>query len=304
MTFTFQLPRNCLKRRSFSTNSGNGSSACETLIIAGSFISIHPLSPKPNNSQKHFCSLIVISPVVTRQTKFESYKKRLIIVGRGKIMALGINTSKFKFIGGDVSLDFVNTVNGRISSPNKKGGRDYYDAFVSDKLNNYADLLAWSLKAGLIKEGEAENFLQVVKDDEQAANTIYKRALNLRESTYRLFKSSIEGWQPEVDDLEKLNRELSIARRHQKLSAAKNSFAFKWLNRNGSLDLMLWQISESAVHLLINGDFTRICRCENDVCNWLFIDTSRNRSRQWCVMKDCGNVAKVRRFRAKQQAEQ
>ncbi|MBA3694513.1 MAG: CGNR zinc finger domain-containing protein, partial [Acidobacteria bacterium] len=30
-------------------------------------------------------------------------------------------------------------------------------------------------------------------------------------------------------------------------------------------------------------------------------DTSRNRTRQWCDMKDCGNLAKVRRFRAKQQ---
>jgi predicted RNA-binding Zn ribbon-like protein len=218
-------------------------------------------------------------------------------------MPLDINTNKFKFIGGNISLDFVNTVNGRISNPNKKSGHDYYDAFPSDKLENYADLVGWSLKAGLINESQAKKLLQAAEADSPAANAVLKRALNLRESIYRLFKSVMEGWQPESGDLEKLNRELSIARRHQSLSTANKVFIFEWINRAEALDAMLWQISESATDLLINGDLTRIRRCVNDVCNWLFLDTSRNRTRQWCVMKDCGNLAKVRRFRAKQQAE-
>lgn len=219
-------------------------------------------------------------------------------------MSLDINTNKFKFIGGDLSLDFVNTVNGRISNPNKKSGRDYYDAFPSDKLENYADLIVWSLKAGLFDEKEAKKLLRIAEDKPQAANAVLKRAVNLRESIYRLFKSVTEGWQPDAEDVEKLNRELSLARRHQKLSAAENGFVFEWIDRADALDRMLWQISESAANLLINGDLTRIRRCVNDVCNWLFLDTSRNRTRQWCVMNDCGNVAKVRRFRAKHQAEQ
>ncbi len=219
-------------------------------------------------------------------------------------MPLVINTNKFKFIGGNVSLDFVNTVNGRVSSPDKKNGRDYYDAFPSDKLENYADLMAWSLKAKWVDEKEAKKLLQIAEDKPQAAEAVFKRALNLRESVYRLFKSVVEGWKSEAEDLEKLNRELSLARRHQKLSAAENGFVFEWIGSAEALDAMLWQISDSATDLLINGDLTRIRRCVNDVCNWLFLDTSRNRSRQWCVMNDCGNVSKVRRFRAKQQAEQ
>jgi predicted RNA-binding Zn ribbon-like protein len=219
-------------------------------------------------------------------------------------MPLDINTNKFKLIGGNISLDFVNTVNGRISNPNKKSGRDYYDAFPSDKLENYADLIGWSLKAGLVDESEAKKLLEAAEDDSRAASAVLKRAVNLRESIYRLFKSVVEGWQPEVEDLEKLNRELSFARRHQRLSTAKNGFVFEWINHAEALDKMLWRISESAADLLINGDLTRIRRCVNDVCNWLYLDTSRNRTRQWCVMKDCGNVAKVRRFRAKQRSEQ
>jgi predicted RNA-binding Zn ribbon-like protein len=219
-------------------------------------------------------------------------------------MPLDTNTNKFKLIGGDASLDFVNTVNGRTSNPHKKNGRDYYDAYPSDKLENYADLVGWSLKAGLISESEAEKLLRVSKGEPQKANTVLKRAVNLREGIYRLFKSVVEGWQPETEDLEKLNRELSIARRHQKLSAVKKRFVFEWIDLTEALDTMLWQISESAANLLVNGDLTRLRRCGNDVCNWLFLDTSRNRSRQWCVMDDCGNVAKVRRFRAKRRAEQ
>jgi predicted RNA-binding Zn ribbon-like protein len=218
-------------------------------------------------------------------------------------MPLDINTNKFKLIGGNISLDFVNTVNGRTSRPNKKSGRDYYDAFPSDKLENYADLIGWSLKAGLIKESRAKKLLQLAEADSAAASAVLKRALNLRESIYRLFKSAMEGWQPEAEDLEKLNRELSIARRRQRLSTADKAFVFEWINAAEALDAMLWQISESATALLINGDLTRIRRCANDVCNWLFLDTSRNRTRQWCVMKDCGNLAKVRRFRAKNRAE-
>ena len=215
-------------------------------------------------------------------------------------MPLDINTNKFKFIGGDVSLDFVNTVNGRISNPNKKSGRDYYDAFPSDKLENYADLIAWGLKVGLFEEKEAKKLLQIKEDKPQVGDAVFKRALNLRESVYRLLKSVIEGWQPEEKDLKELNRELNLARRHQRLSADENGFVFEWSDRSESLDRMLWQISESAAELLINGDLTRIRRCANDLCNWLFLDISRNRTRQWCIMKDCGNVAKVRRFRAKQ----
>ncbi|HSG18327.1 MAG TPA: CGNR zinc finger domain-containing protein, partial [Anaerolineae bacterium] len=30
---------------------------------------------------------------------------------------------------------------------------------------------------------------------------------------------------------------------------------------------------------------------------YLFIDTSRNRSRRWCSMESCGNRAKVRQHR-------
>jgi hypothetical protein len=42
-------------------------------------------------------------------------------------------------------------------------------------------------------------------------------------------------------------------------------------------------------------------RCNNPACRWLFVDRSRNRTRQWCEMGMCGNRAKVARFKRRRQ---
>jgi CGNR zinc finger protein len=41
----------------------------------------------------------------------------------------------------------------------------------------------------------------------------------------------------------------------------------------------------------------RVKLCDNQHCRWLFIDHSKNRSRQWCESASCGNRQRVRRFR-------
>jgi len=69
-----------------------------------------------------------------------------------------------------------------------------------------------------------------------------------------------------------------------------------------ALDRMLWPIAQSAAEFLNAGDFSRLRECGGEECGWLFEDTSRNRSRQWCHMQDCGNLAKVRRFRTRLQS--
>ncbi len=214
-------------------------------------------------------------------------------------MTLNLNADKFKLVGGDVSFDFVNTVGARISNPHKKYERDYLDFYRTDKFENYRDLLAWSAKAGLIDQSPAKGLSELAEKEPREAEKVLRRARFLRESIYRLFKSVIEGWQPDDGDLERLNRELSIARRYQRLAGGKGKFVFEWIERETALDQMLWQVAESAAETLSTADLTRIRQCESGACNWLFLDTSRNRSRQWCDMKDCGNLAKVRRFRQK-----
>ncbi len=41
----------------------------------------------------------------------------------------------------------------------------------------------------------------------------------------------------------------------------------------------------------------RFKACRGDDCRWVFIDGSRNTSRRWCDMANCGNRAKIATFR-------
>jgi predicted RNA-binding Zn ribbon-like protein len=52
-----------------------------------------------------------------------------------------------------------------------------------------------------------------------------------------------------------------------------------------------------ALDLLRSGPLERLKACEG--CPWLFLDTSRNRSRRWCTMDDCGSRSKMRAYRAR-----
>jgi predicted RNA-binding Zn ribbon-like protein len=41
----------------------------------------------------------------------------------------------------------------------------------------------------------------------------------------------------------------------------------------------------------------RFKACRGDDCRWVFLDGSRNTSRRWCDMANCGNRAKIATFR-------
>jgi predicted RNA-binding Zn ribbon-like protein len=47
------------------------------------------------------------------------------------------------------------------------------------------------------------------------------------------------------------------------------------------------------------GVWPRLKICPADDCQWAFVDSSRNRSRQWCSMDVCGNRSKTRRYRSR-----
>lgn len=214
-------------------------------------------------------------------------------------MTENLKTREFKLIGGDPSLDFVNTVGRRKSGLSKKGVRDYREVFESERLLDYGDLVEWSRQRKLLHGGEAKRLLAVAGKNPQQAEKVRRRGLILRETVYRLFKAVVEGWHPEASDLEKLNLELSIANKHETINYDGDGFGWKWSIGDESLDYMLWRVAQSAAELLTSGDLTRVRQCGGENCGWMFLDMSRNRSRQWCDMKDCGNLAKVRRFRQK-----
>lgn len=48
-----------------------------------------------------------------------------------------------------------------------------------------------------------------------------------------------------------------------------------------------------------HGAWPRLKACTDEGCQWAFYDTTRNRSRTWCSMEECGNREKTRRYRAR-----
>ena len=65
-------------------------------------------------------------------------------------------------------------------------------------------------------------------------------------------------------------------------------------------DAYLATIVATALRAMADGEWSRVKACQNDVCRWLFIDRSRNRSRTWCTMAVCGSRMKSRTYRARQ----
>lgn len=44
------------------------------------------------------------------------------------------------------------------------------------------------------------------------------------------------------------------------------------------------------------AELSRLKKCANPNCSHLFYDVSRNKTRNWCSMKSCGNIMKAREF--------
>ena len=59
-------------------------------------------------------------------------------------------------------------------------------------------------------------------------------------------------------------------------------------------------LAYAAWDLLTSGPLNRVKRCP--ACPWLYLDQSKNGSRRWCTMEDCGKAVKMRRYVAKRAA--
>ncbi len=192
-------------------------------------------------------------------------------------------------LGGKVCLDFSNTLDWHAS------------AHPVESLFNYADLVTWSRHAGIVNPRAAQKLLDQAASEPATAAKVYDRAVALREATFRIFSAVAKGARPRAEDLAKLNQELSRALAHAAVVDSADGFVWDWKSAPGALDSVLWPIARSAAGLLTSPALDRVRECADTVdgCGWLFIDTSRNRSRQWCDMKSCGNRAKARRFQAR-----
>ena len=189
----------------------------------------------------------------------------------------------FERVGGRTCLDFVNTASQRRAGPFK------------DNLNSYEDLLSWGLQMEELSEPEADRLRALAAADAAGADAVLARARALREAIYRVFTARAAGEALPTSDLERISEENARAGVNRLLTPAGiGRCSFEWRGTD-ALDRPLWPVAVSAVNLAASDAAERVKECATDNCTWLFLDASKNRSRKWCEMAECGNRAKARR---------
>jgi predicted RNA-binding Zn ribbon-like protein len=211
-------------------------------------------------------------------------------------------------LGGVHCLDFANTIEPRGGPPPLALPPGYH---LRDELSGYEDLVAWAVHKGTLDAAAAKTMLNAADKDPHGAHVILSRAHMLRDAIYRACWLVAQGESPARDDLSVIMREYADATAHASLVVSGTTIDWDWPERGASLARPLWPVARSAVDLLSSGDRERIKVCPGPgrppvACAWLFYDTTKNGSRRWCSMADCGAVTKAKlqteRRRAKRAA--
>jgi predicted RNA-binding Zn ribbon-like protein len=210
--------------------------------------------------------------------------------------AAGSPAGRMKLVGGDPAIDFVNTVGGRVSAG---AGRT---RVRGDKLASYSDLVAFAVHRGLVDDALGRELLRRGGARPREARRALARALGFREALHRTVRALAEAKRPAAADLEVVNAEVLDARSRESLASRGGRVGWEWREPAAALESPLWPVARAAAALLASDETRRVRECDGEGCGWLFLDRSRGRRRRWCTMEDCGNLAKVRRFRRRRAA--
>jgi predicted RNA-binding Zn ribbon-like protein len=192
-----------------------------------------------------------------------------------------------KYVGGDPSLDLVNTV-------------DWTGAGLKDeRLPDYAHLTRWAEGAGVLPREGAQRLRRLAARDPRAAMAALHKAWRLREVLRRLFVG-IAADPPREDAAAAVEfaallrgalQELRLERRGKGTARHAWTFPASGTTLDGFLSPVLW----SAARLLASTDAEQLRECAGPDCGWIFVDRSRNGLRRWCEMQTCGTLEKTRR---------
>jgi predicted RNA-binding Zn ribbon-like protein len=189
--------------------------------------------------------------------------------------------------GGALALDFANTIGGTHVRP------------THDHLRSYGDIARFAVLAGDLQPSLAKRLDQRADQDPRRAAAVYELGIALRESIWAVFSALASGESPREEDLALIGDAAAAGAARSRLVYDKDGVGWSLPADSDELERPLWGIARSAADLLTSGEHDRIKECASTTCEWVFLDRSRNRSRRWCDMSDCGNRAKARRFQAK-----
>ncbi|WP_338524345.1 CGNR zinc finger domain-containing protein [Pseudomonas batumici] len=185
------------------------------------------------------------------------------------------------YVGGALTLDFLNTAGGKTKSR------------VPERLVDLQALVSWSLTGQLITEVEAQTLQTLAFQEPVNGAQAVAHLTRLREATHDFLNAVIAAESPR-DIPQDIGDWI-----HQAYAAAELKLRpgqpMDWniqLEKTGLATIGL-RLALSLSDFLRSPELqmTKVCKA----CSWMFVDSSRSRRRQWCSMATCGNRAKAHR---------
>ena len=105
------------------------------------------------------------------------------------------------------------------------------------------------------------------------------------------------GDQPDRSAIARADAALRHAPLMVRLGAADRPRAAAPTAGTGSAEEIIAVVALAFLASQIGGVWRRVKACAAPGCRWAFLDLSRNASRRWCDMAECGNRAKNRSWR-------
>lgn len=195
---------------------------------------------------------------------------------------------QFDLSGGNLALDFANTVSFRLTD-------------ATERLVDYNHLVFFGMQTGALTR--VERLFALAGQSPGRGKSALQKAIQFREHLYAIFSAVVEHRAVPGTSLAFLNVMLQEAAQHGRLVHTGRRFVWEWVHLDGYLDSVLWPIARAAADLLLSDDVDLIRLCAANDCGWLFVDRTKNHRRRWCDMKVCGNRVKARRHYERIRAE-
>lgn len=185
--------------------------------------------------------------------------------------------------GGALPFHLINTVHAW------KGENEH------EYLKSYDDFLAWSVKVKLLKKAELQQLKSMAANHPIAAKTALQQIIETRLLLYRFFSALASGNKPTLTPLlAKYNAATQEALAHFAWQPSGQELQFTRTKAAPDLLLPLWLVLKEAHDLLLTNDQTRIKECPR--CGWIFLDTTKNKTRKWCSPQGCGCIEKSKKY--------
>jgi predicted RNA-binding Zn ribbon-like protein len=186
-------------------------------------------------------------------------------------------------VGGDVVLDFVNTMTGRNGHP-----REW--------IAHYAGLVNWAAFVGLLTQQACERLTKRSLRFPSQAKSALLLARDLRELLFTVLTQVIAHRKASEDVLTRLHAHWYRSVGAHALQSVDGHLQPMLSSSSIALDSITDALAIRAVQLLLRLPTSRVHMCSGPNCAWLFIDSSKAGRRRWCDMATCGNDAKAKRF--------